>query len=146
MKPFYSFFSDEKQIKTINTFRITYFIIFLFSFIFTEIGRNIYRPFIYQNQINDFGIADTIGNSGGIIVQIFFMLAIINSTKKKAYFVIAFLTGGYIIYEILQPILPKKIFDINDVYGTIIGGVIGLLILLLVHKVIKNNKIFHRFN
>ena len=145
MKSSGNFFLDKEQIKTIDTFRIIYFITFLIAFVLTEIGRHLYRPYIYNNKINDFGIADSIGNSGGIIVQIFFGLAIINSTKKKGVRLIAFFTIGYILYEIIQPFLPKGVFDWQDIYGTLIGGSIGLFLFLLIQKVIKQNKIIHRF-
>ena len=88
MKSSGNFFLDKDQIRTIDTYRIIYFITFLISFVLTEIGRHLYRPYIYNNKINDFGIADSIGNSGGII---------------------------------------------------------GLLLFLLIQKVIKQNKIIHRF-
>ena len=69
-----NFFTDKASIKTIDSRRIIYFVIAVLFFFLTEIGRNIYRPYIYTNNIDDYGIADSIGNSGGIIVQIFFML------------------------------------------------------------------------
>jgi hypothetical protein len=59
-----NFFTDKNAIKTIDLFRIIYLVIAVFAFLITEAGRNIYRPFIYENAINDFGIADSIGNSG----------------------------------------------------------------------------------
>ena len=113
-------------------------------FFLTEIGRNIYRPFIYSNNIDDYGIADSIGNLGGIIVQIFFMLAILNSTRKKIIRVIGFIVIGYILYEILQPFLPRGVFDWKDIYGTLIGGVISLIVLLLIKKIV-NNKVIYEF-
>ena len=145
MKTQNNFFLDKEKIRTIDKFRIIYFVIFLISFGLTEIGRHIYRPFIYGNNINDFGIADSIGNSGGIIVQIFFGLALFNATKKKGLRIISFFVLGYILYEAVQPILPKGVFDWKDIYGTIIGGLIGMLLFLLIHKVIKRNEIIYRF-
>ncbi len=145
MKSSGNFFLDKEKIRTIDTYRIIYFVTFLISFVITETGRHLYRPYIYENKINDFGIADSIGNSGGIIVQIFFGLAIINSTKKKGVRLIAFFTIGYILYEIAQLFLPKGVFDWQDIYGTLIGGIIGLLLFLLIPKVNKQNKIIHRF-
>ena len=140
-----NFFIDVEKIRTIDTFRIIYFAIFLISFGLTEIGRFKYRPYIYENNLNDFGIADSIGNLGGIIVQIFFGLTLINSTEKKGLRIIAFFVIGYIIYEIAQAILPKGIFDWKDIYGTIIGGIIGMLLFFLMHKLIKRNNIFYKF-
>ena len=139
------FFTDKQNLKTIDTYRITYVAIFIVAFIFTEIGRFIYRPYIYSNNINDCGIADTVGNWGGIIVQIFLSLAILNSPKQKAYRVVAFITFGYTVYEIIQPILPRGTYDILDIYGTIVGGIFSTIIFLFVHFFIKENRIIYRF-
>jgi len=145
MKSKNNFFLDKESIRTVDTFRVIYFVTFLISFELTEIGRYIYRPFIYENNINDYGIADSMGNLGGIIVQIFFGLTIFNSTRIKGLRLIAFFILGYILYEIAQLFLPKGVFDWKDIYGTIIGGLIGLLLFLLLHTVIKRNKIIYRF-
>ena len=137
-----NFFTDKASIKTIDSKRILYFVIAVLFFFLTEMGRNIYRPFIYSNNIDDYGIADSIGNSGGIIVQIFFMLAILNSPRKKVFRVIGFIVIGYILYEILQPYLPRGVFDWKDIYGTLIGGVISLFILFLIKKIVKNKVVY----
>ena len=131
-----NFFTDKLSIRTIDTYRIIYALIAIISFIITEIGRKFYRPFIYENSIDDYGIAD------GIVVQIFFMLAILNSPKKKTFNLIGFVFVGYIIYEVAQPYLPKGVFDWKDVYGTFIGGLISLSILLIIHNSVKNKIIF----
>ena len=140
-----NFFLDPITIKTIDTIRVTYFVVFILSFALTEIGRKLYRPFIYKNNIEDFGIADSVGNWGGILAQIFFGLAIINSTKKKGLRLITLYIIGYMFYEIVQPYLPRGVFDWQDIYGTIIGGIFGLLLFILIHKITKQNKVFHRF-
>ncbi len=140
-----NFFLDRENIRTIDTFRIIYFFMFLFFFGLTEAGRYIYRPFIYENNINDFGIADTMGNSGGIITQLFFGLLLFNSGKKKGLRLISFFILGYILYETAQLILPKGVFDWKDIYGTLIGGLIGLFLFLLIQKLVRRNKVFYRF-
>jgi hypothetical protein len=145
MKKSENFFLDKERFKIIDTLRILYFVIFLLSFALTEIGRNIYRPYIYQNNISDFGIADSIGNLVGIIVQIFFGLTIINSLLKKGIRIIFFFMIGYIIYEIAQPILPRGTFDLKDIYGTLIGGVFALIIFIMSHKLMRNNKVLTSF-
>ena len=145
MKSQDNFFIDKEKIKTIDTYRIVYALMFLLSFALTEIGRYIYRPFIYKNNINDFGIADTMGNSGGIIVQLFFGLLLLNSTKKKGFRLVLFFILGYVLYEFAQLILPKGVFDWNDIYGTIIGGLIGIFLFLLIHKMIKQNITYYKF-
>jgi hypothetical protein len=138
------YFFDKEHIRIIDTCRIIYFISFLVSFGITETGRFLYRPYIYENKINDFGIADSIGNSGGIIVQIFFGLAILNSTKKKGGRLIIFFSIGYIFYEIVQLFFSNAVFDWKDIYGTLVGGTIGLFWFLAIQKLF-GNKIIHKF-
>lgn len=140
-----SYFLDKENIKRFDTFRLIYSAIFLISFGLTEIGRYIYRPFINENNIYDFGIADSMGNLGGIIVQIFFGIAVFNSTKKKGVRLICFFIIGYILYEITQLFLPKGVFDWKDIYGTIVGGIVGLILFLIIHKIFKKNRIFYKF-
>ncbi len=135
-----NFFIDKEKLRIVDTVRIVYFFTFLISFLLTKIGQTTYRSYIYENKINDFGIADSIGNSGGILVQIFFGLAILNPSRKKGLRLIIFFTLGYILYEFAQLILPKGVFDWQDVYGTLFGGVIGIFIFLLINRLVKKNK------
>lgn len=137
-----SFFTDRDAFRTIDLLRLLYAVTAVVAFFLTEAGRFIYRPYIYRNGINDFGIADSMGNLGGIVVQVFFSLAILNSQKKKAYNVVGFLVAGYILYEIAQPYLPKGVFDWNDIYGTIIGGFVSVMFLLLLRLIVKRNRVF----
>lgn len=139
-----NFFTDSTSIKTFDFLRIAYLIISVLFFFITEAGRKIYRPYIYSSNIDDYGIADSIGNSGGIIVQIFFSLAILNSSGKKVFHVVGFIVIGYIVYEIMQPYLPRGVFDWKDVYGTLIGGILSLIIYFFVRKIVKN-KVIYKF-
>jgi len=101
-------------------------------------GRLLYRPFIYDNHIKDFGIADSIGNFGGIMAQIFFGFLIINPSRKIGIRLIVLFTVGYILYEIVQLFLPGGVFDWKDIYATILGGIIASIVFLLLHPKIKD--------
>lgn len=124
--------------------RLAYAAIAIGAFLLTEAGRNIYRPYIYETGINDLGLADSIGNLGGIVVQVFVSLALLNSRKTKAFNVIGFLVAGFILYEIIQPYLPKGVFDWKDIYGTIIGGIICALLVVLLRLAINPNRVLLR--
>ncbi len=132
--------TDKKSIRRIDLIRIAYFISTLSAFFITETGRFIYRPFIYEHNINDFGLADSIGNLGGIIAQIYLGLTILNPPLKKALRIILLFVTGYIIYEFAQPYLPKGVFDWKDVYATLIGGAIAVIWLLVIPRIIKPNR------
>jgi hypothetical protein len=139
-----NFFIDREQVKIIDRRRVVYLITFILAFFLTEAGRFIYRPYIYEHNINDYGLADSVGNWGGILVQIFFGLTLLNSGFKKGLRLIGFFVAGYILYEILQPILPKGTFDWLDIYGTLIGGVFAMLIFLMIQLVTRNNTVLFR--
>ena len=139
------FFTDREAFRTIDLFRLLYATTAVAAFLLTEAGRSVYRPYIYSNGINDFGIADSMGNLGGIVVQIFFSLAILNSQRNKAFNVIGFLVAGYILYEIVQPYLPKGVFDWKDIIGTIIGGFVSVLVLVLLRLIVRDNRVFIKF-
>ncbi|HSN22573.1 MAG TPA: hypothetical protein VLS45_00125 [Methylomicrobium sp.] len=108
--------------------RVSFFILFILMFVVTEIGRRIYRPYIYANDIFDFWIADTIGNLLGTITIIFFELTIINPSHKLGRILIPAVTFGLIVYEFAQYFSPRSIFDWKDILATLIAGLISLCI------------------
>lgn len=144
MEPPYKLFTSHEQLRTIDTRRVIYVVALVLSFVVTEIGRHVYRPIIYQNGINDFGLADSIGNLGGITAQVFLGLALMNPNLKQGIRVIGFLIIGYIFYEIVQPILPKGTFDWKDVFGTILGGVLAGIAFFMIQKYFKSNRIIFK--
>ena len=123
-----------KQMFTVRFKRI-YFIIFMITFVIAEIGRNFYRPYIYQNNINDFGFADSIGNSLGTIAIIFFVFSLVmrEGFRKEPYFILA-LVGWLLLYESAQGLLPGYYFDWKDVKATIVAGALSYLIYKLVNR------------
>jgi hypothetical protein len=100
----------------------------------TEFGRFVLRPFVRQHGIDDFGLTGSIGNLGGILVMIFLGCAVLNPTRQQSFRLAAFYSVGFIIYEFVQPLLPKGVFDWNDVVGTGIGYLISLPILMAVWR------------
>jgi hypothetical protein len=104
------------------------------AFVLTEFGRKVYRPYVRGRGIEDLGLADSIGNLGGILVQIFFTIAVVNATRRQCYALAVFLAAGYIVYEVLQPFLPRGTFDWKDVWGTLIGMVAAMGVVALVWR------------
>jgi hypothetical protein len=104
------------------------FIIFALAFILTEMGRRIYRPYVYRTGINDLGLADMMGNLGGTVVQIYLYLGLVNATPIQGFRIIAFVAAGYTLYEIVQPILPRGTFDPKDIAATLIANVFSAVL------------------
>jgi hypothetical protein len=99
------------------------------AFAVTEFGRFVLRPLVRQHGFDDFGFTGSIGNLGGILVMIFLGCALLNPTREQSFRLAAFYSVGFVIYEFVQPILPRGVFDWNDVIGTCIGYLISLPIL-----------------
>lgn len=95
--------------------------------IYEFIGRPIYRPYIYSNKINDFHIADTLGNTFGTLTTIFFLIAILSNETTKGNYLIKMGTLSVAVFELVHPILGKPI-DIWDIVATILTGLISYLI------------------
>jgi hypothetical protein len=129
---------DKARLFKIDEKRIFFFIIFIFMFILTEIGRKIYRPYIYSNKIFDYWIADTIGNFTGTIAIIFFDLAGINPEYKNGKIFIYIIVVGLIVYELLQYFSPKSICDWRDMIATLVAGIISFIIYKLINVKYRN--------
>lgn len=91
--------------------------------VYEFIGRPIYRPYIYSNNINDFHIADTLGNTFGTLPTIFFLIAIFSNDTTKGNYLIKLGTFSVVVFELAHPLLGKPI-DIWDIVATLITGLI----------------------
>jgi hypothetical protein len=99
------------------------------------VGRPIYRPYIYTNKINDFHIADTLGNTFGTLPTIFFLIAILSNDITKGNYLIKLGTISVVVFELAHPLLGKPI-DIWDIIATIFAGLASYLIY---HGIFKDN-------
>jgi hypothetical protein len=95
--------------------------------IYEFVGRPIYRPYIYNNKINDFHIADTLGNTFGTLPTIFFLIAILSNDMKKGNYLIKLGTFSVVVFELAHPLFGKPI-DIWDIIATILAGLVSYLI------------------
>ncbi len=91
----------------------------------------LYRPFIYQNNINDFGFADVIGNLFSVITACFFFWGftekpLTNKNKNTTIILGVFIYG--FLWEFLGVIHVWGTADIKDIIAAIISGVITILI------------------
>jgi hypothetical protein len=132
------FFFSKNRIFRLGPMRGIYFITFAFFFIITEIGREIYRPYIYQNGINDLGFADVIGNLLGTVAVIFFGLGVSHANRLQSIRGAIFVTGGITIYELLQSILPRGVLDWKDVVSTPVAGLFSLMLIMIIWRFIPD--------
>jgi hypothetical protein len=106
--------------------RVIFFAIGLSAvLIYDFIARPIYRPYIYRNGINDYHLADTIGNTLGTVATIFVFLGVFGQTRSQHLFLIKIITVSVVVYELAHPLLGKPI-DPWDVLATVVTGALCL--------------------
>jgi hypothetical protein len=114
--------------------RIINLLVGLGALLLTEVGREVYRPFIYARNLYDFHIADTLGNSIGTVTTVFVMLAIFGRDRKFDDGVILCATLGVVLYEIAHPLLGRPI-DPWDVSATVVAGALSWALYRSLHRI-----------
>lgn len=102
--------------------------------IYEFVARPFYRPYIYRNNINDFHLADTIGNSLGTIATIFVLIGFIGKGRSQHLFLIKTITISVTLYEIAHPLLGKQI-DPWDIVATILTGGLCFVLYKIIHPI-----------
>src|SRR5687767_2744706 len=80
--------------------RIINMLIGLSAVMIYEVARAYYRPFIYSNAVNDFHIADTLGNSLGTVATVFVFASLLGRNSKQDHFLIRVLVISVLAYEL----------------------------------------------
>lgn len=98
-----------------------------------EAARTYYRPFIYSNGINDFHIADTLGNSLGTVATVFVFVSLFGHQRGQDHVLIRIVTISVFLYEVAHPLLGKPI-DPWDLAATVIAGFLCEGLYRLLHQ------------
>jgi hypothetical protein len=88
-----------------------------------EAARAWYRPFVYSQGVNDFHVADTLGNSLGTTATVFVFASIFGRSHIKTLFVLRAAAIAVAGYELLHPLLGKPI-DPYDLLATVLAGLL----------------------
>jgi len=100
------------------------------------IARPIYRPYIYANKINDFHIADTLGNSLGTMTTIFVLIGLLSNETVKGNYLLKLGAFSVALFELAHPLLGKPI-DGWDIVATILTGLFSYLLYNTIFKLDK---------
>lgn len=100
----------------------------------------IYRPYIYANNINDFGIADTIGSFVAVLGFCFFVWGIkeYSNKEKNKQIIIATLIYSF-GWELFGYLGIYVTYDKKDIIAALISGLITFLIKEIIDR--KNQKL-----
>tara|TARA_R110000744_G_scaffold320439_1_gene426582 strand:- start:12 stop:404 length:393 start_codon:yes stop_codon:yes gene_type:complete len=121
--------ASEKKNKIIPKSSILFYVIFFLLF---GILLNIfYRPYIYQNNLYDFGLSDMGINISFVPFTYFFLLLIRNKFYFGVYKDIFFHSIILIFIEILSAFINGiGVFDFKDIFGIILGMIVTVIIVL----------------
>jgi hypothetical protein len=97
------------------------------AYFLTEMARSFYRPYIYANDINDWVVADTIGNSLGTVTAVFMILTLAGRGTSWDWRLVGMVIIGLVGYEALN-LTGNHRFDLNDVLATLLFGGISILV------------------
>lgn len=100
-----------------------------FFFILGVVLSNTYRPYIYENHLFDFHLADTIGNLVAVPCLSLLLLGLGKyniPTKAILYSILVFT-----LYEII----PFGTFDFYDLLATYVSGLLTYLIFMLFKRI-----------
>lgn len=102
-------------------------------------ARPIYRPYIYRNDLYDFHLADTLGNTLGTMTTLFFLLGIFsNRYDSQGTYLIRIGTLSVVLFELTHPLLGKPI-DVWDIFATLLTGIISHLLCTVLFRKSGNN-------
>ena len=115
--------------------KLKLFILFLGFLIITFLLGNYYRPYVYSNHIDDFGLADVGYNIIAVVnMSLFSWIGIYKYTNNKLIDV-CINTLIYLLIELLSFFLPVfGIFDFKDCVAIIVSGFISTILLRLLFK------------
>ena len=133
------FVSELKQWRLTKYKAINFAIGISALLIYEIVGRPIYRPYIYNNKIYDFHVADTLGNTFGTLPTIFFLVAILSNDTPKGNYLIKLATFSVVVFELASPLLGKPI-DIWDISATILTGFFSYLVYNSLFKNLQPNR------
>ena len=90
----------------------------------------LYRPYIYENNIFDFHIADSNSNFFSVPAVICFWLSIEKSTTvSRLMYSPLYVSVGFVLYEFIG-----LTYDIYDILATIISGCICFIVICFIIK------------
>lgn len=101
--------------------------VIVLTFILNPISSELYRPWIYKNNIHDFGLANSLTSYLGCITLIF--IAIYIDKLQPTVKTIAAVTGGCVLYEFIQPFVKLGVFDMGDVFAVLLGTISAIILL-----------------
>ena len=88
------------------------------------------RPFLFKQHVTT--LAGSLPNALAPLILAFGYMAIKGAERPAR--TIAALVLGLVLYECVQPLMPGRTFDVNDIAASVLGGAVASLVVALVER------------
>jgi hypothetical protein len=96
------------------------------------------RKYLFKH--HSYLLAGSLPNFLAPIIMSFIYMAISNPTQGRTIIkTIASLVSGLILYEIVQLLMPRMVFDINDIIASILGGLLSYALISFINRPSKTS-------
>ena len=132
--------SEKIYIKLSKKQRIGFLLLSVLFVLSAALMNLLYRPYIYENNIFDFHIADSNSNLFAVPAAICFWLSIEKSTVSRLMYSPLYVSAGFVLYEFIG-----LTYDVYDILATIISGCICFIVICFIikEKINRDNLIIH---
>ena len=118
-----------------NTKSIFYVLLFFIALILGLLSKLVYRDFIYSNNLNDFGLADSLPNFFAVFGIAFASLTFHkNKINNISFWFFINSASSMIAYEITQ-IFFGGVFDVKDIIASIVGSIFAFGLYNFLNKI-----------
>ena len=121
--------SEKIYIKLSKKQRIGFLLLSVLFILCAALMNLLYRPYIYENNIFDFHIADSNSNFFAVPAAICFWLSIEKSTVSRLMYSPLYVSAGFVLYEFIG-----LTYDVYDILATIISGCICFMVICFIIK------------
>ena len=121
--------SENIYIKLSKKQRIGFLLLSVLFVLCAALMNLLYRPYIYQNNIFDFHIADSNSNFFAVPAAICFWFSIAKSTVSRLMYSPLYFSVGFVLYEFIG-----LTYDVYDILATIISGCICFMVIRFMIK------------
>ena len=121
--------SEKIYIKLSKKHRIGFLLLSVLFVLCAVLMNLLYRPYIYENNIFDFHIADSNSNFFAVPAAICFWLSIEKFTVSRLMYSPLYVSVGFVLYEFIG-----LTYDVYDILATIISGCICFIVICFLIK------------
>ncbi|QNK63390.1 VanZ family protein [Pedobacter sp. PAMC26386] len=105
--------------------------VFLIILLFTAYYELYFRSYLYKHAIKPSFIADSLSNFIAVLLLSFLFTFIKDKEDNITLFRTATTaTMSMVLYEFVQIFIPGRVFDIQDILASVLGGIFAYLLLI----------------